>query len=142
MTTTEMEPSPLVRRWTSPSAQYEIITPAIAEAYLAKNEINRTVRKAAVSAYARDMANGDWITTGEAIQFDWFDRMIDGQHRLLAIIEAGVSIQFLVVRGLDPKAQKRIDSGIVRAFADQLKMADIPESLSVASALRRIHLYE
>lgn len=142
MTTTEVEPNPLVRRWTSPSAQYEIITPAIAEQYLAKNEINRTVRKSAVEAYARDMADGEWVITGEAIQFDWFDRMIDGQHRLLAIIMSGVSIQFLVVRGLDPKAQKRIDSGIIRAFADQLKMANIPEPFSVASALRRIHLYE
>lgn len=130
------------RRYTHPSAQYEIITPAIAEYYLAKTKINRTVRSSGVDAYARDMANGDWITTGESIQFDWFDQLIDGQHRLLAIIKSGKSIELLVVRGLDPRAQKRIDSGIVRAFADQLKMAGVAESLSVASALRRIHLYE
>lgn len=123
------------------TANFELITPALAALYLEKNKINRTIRPDAVAAYARDMKSGEWVTSGESIQIDWFDRVIDGQHRLEAIIQSGVTIELLVVRGLDPKAQQRIDSGIVRAYADQLKMANVAEPFSVASTLRRIHMY-
>src|SRR5688572_25165711 len=94
------------------------ITPNMAEAMLGKNFKNRNVSKGLVQAYARDMLSEDWRFTGEAIKFDVTGKLIDGQHRLLACVKAGVNFRSLVLRGLEPEAQEVLDSGRVRTAGD------------------------
>ena len=91
-------------------AEFETITPEKAEQYLGKNTGNRSYKTAKIAAYARDIASGSFVVTGEAIKFDWTGRLIDGQNRLAAIISAGAPITTLVVRGLDPGSQMYLDS--------------------------------
>ncbi|WP_144627578.1 aldo-keto reductase family protein [Arthrobacter woluwensis] len=106
----------------TPSFVIETITPAIAEAYLAKNIKNRNHKKLAITRFARDMASGNWQVTGEAIKFDINGNLIDGQNRLLAVIESGATIQTAVIRGLAPETQGIMDAGTPRSGADQLNL--------------------
>lgn len=46
------------------------------------------------------MKTGRWVLNGETICFDSNGVLRDGHHRLLAIIESGVTIEVLVVRGV------------------------------------------
>lgn len=79
----------------------EIITPEMAREYLKFNTENyRSLSKDRVISYAGDMKNGEWQMNGEAIKFDETGKLIDGQHRLHAIIRAGVPVEMLVVRGV------------------------------------------
>lgn len=39
--------------------------------------------------------------TGEPIKFAHNGRLLDGQQRLMALVDANVAVDFLVVRGLD-----------------------------------------
>jgi hypothetical protein len=133
---------PLIRVYEKPEATWEVITPATAQAYLDTMERNRAEKISGTDAYGRDMENDEWLVTGETIVFDWFDRLIDGQHRLKAVVKSGKSIDALVVRGIDPKAQNRMDGGIRRTFRDQLTLDGVVGAPALAALLRRIYLWK
>jgi len=75
----------------------ETITPEIAAAYLKRKGANRNISHLRVQRYAREMQRGDWLLTGEAIKF-CNGQLMDGQQRLLAVIESGVSVRMPVIR--------------------------------------------
>lgn len=82
----------------------EDITPEKANEYLLKNTDNyRNPNTRRVNTYAADMAAGKWEMNGEAIKFDSDGNLVDGQHRLLAIVKANATVKMLVVRGVDTK---------------------------------------
>lgn len=80
----------------------ERITPEMAKEYLTVNTENyRGLSKDRVISYSSDMKNGRWQFNGEAIKFDESGKLIDGQHRLHAIVRAGVPVDMLVIRGVE-----------------------------------------
>lgn len=103
----------------------ERITPARAKEWLGRNEANRNLRAVKVNEYARDMAAGKWSLSGESIKFDYNGNLIDGQHRLTAGRESGVTFESVVVRGLPPTVRSVIDTGAKRSAGDALKMAGL-----------------
>ena len=73
------------------------LTPALAAEWLNSNTCNRPLSTLRASRYARDMKAGDWRFNGETISFTADGRLVDGQHRLTAVVESGVTIQQVVV---------------------------------------------
>lgn len=114
------------------------ITPAMAKRMLERNrENNRRPKTAKVSSYARDMAAGRWLLTGEALKFDTDGALMDGQNRLLAVVESGKTVRFSVVYDLDPKAMAVMDTGATRSFGDVLSVAyGTPDKYQVSSIVR------
>lgn len=98
--------------------EHEIIkwTPAMAENMLTKNEVNRTIRPSVVDKYSRDMASGKWNFSMIAIDED--GKLIDGQHRLMAIAKSGISVELLTVKNVPNYMQKTFDVGAGRSVAD------------------------
>lgn len=77
------------------------ITPAMAEKWLATpNTKNRKLRQRTVEAFAADMRRGKWHITHQGIAFDEAGNLLDGQHRLAAIVKSGCTIEMLVTTGL------------------------------------------
>jgi hypothetical protein len=101
-------------------ATIQRIGPKEAEALLSTSARNRKLRLHSVKQMARAMAQGDWRKNGEAIKLDEAGRLLDGQHRLRAIILAGVTLDLLVIKGLDADAQEFMDMGSRRTMADLL----------------------
>lgn len=93
----------------TPTMTHRHITPRIAKTMLSHNTGNRPLRKAVVQRYATDMENGDWQDNGDPIRFDTNGRLIDGQHRLEAVILSDTPIDAWVLRGLKPETQKTMD---------------------------------
>lgn len=118
------------------------VTPKLAERWLGKNDRNRHIRQRSVDSYARDMENGQWRLTGEAIKFSRTGRLLDGQHRLLAVVQSGRTVQMVVVKGLEDKVQEVIDSGAARTVGDALRMRGEGLYSSLAAAARLALLYE
>lgn len=52
-----------------------------------------------VSRFAERMKSGAWIVGPESLFEDDDGNMISGRRRMLAVIEAGVEVEFTVVRG-------------------------------------------
>lgn len=118
------------------------VTPDMAREWLGFNTHNRNVRGRVVAGYAADMKNGDWKLNGETVKFAGDGMLLDGQHRLHAVIEADLTVPMLVVRGLDATAQDTMDDGVTRKFSDALRLRGIPSYTSLAAIVRRVALWE
>lgn len=96
-----------------------LVNPEMALEWLTShNNDNRRVRKATVARYATAMRRDEWVLTNQGIGFDVNGRLVDGQHRLRAIIEAEVAIPMMVVYGLEPGAFNVVDGGLLRGLHD------------------------
>lgn len=124
------------------STEFTDVTPDMAREWLGFNTHNRNVRGRVVAGYATDMRNGAWLVNGEAIKFSADGTLLDGQHRLHAVIEADVKVQMLVVRGLDAATQDTMDDGITRKFSDALRLRGIGQYVSLAAITRRVAMWE
>src|SRR5208282_3766412 len=93
----------------------EAINPATARTICAKlHPKQRPLRDAKVEAYAQTMVAGKWDTTHQGIAISDEGYLLDGHHRLQAVIRSGLTITFLVTRGLDADTFKNMDGGIPR----------------------------
>lgn len=102
---------------TTPDVTLVTVTPEKARVWLVYNaKTQRKVNRARVESYARDMKAGRWKMNGETIVFDSTGRLIDGQHRLCAVQAAGVSVDMLVVHGVEPASYRTIDQGYNRSL--------------------------
>ncbi len=108
----------------------------IAKAWLATNTHNRKLRNARVDQMARDMRSGKWDDNGETIKFSKTGVLLDGQHRLSALIESDTVQVFTVVAGLDDEAQRTIDIGSKRTVGDQLGLRGQNDGKTLASVAR------
>lgn len=118
------------------------VTPDMAEAWLKRNFNNRPVSQDTVRAYAREMQRGRWMPVHQGIAFDIEDNLVDGQHRLLAIIMSRRTVRLMVTFGLPSKVEGTrmvgmdvVDRGKTRSVADQLK---IQHGISGGSVLAMI----
>lgn len=118
-----------------------VITPELARKWLGLNTKNRPVRTSTVQKYASDMMNGRWKLNGETIKLNG-DRLIDGQHRLLACIQAQAPFLSLVVHDIDGEVFDTIDRGMVRSFGQILGIAGTKNANTVAAASRVLWLLE
>jgi len=116
-----------------PVSWWQIVTPTLAALWLLRNTHNRHMRESVSDEYAADMRAGNWTELGDSIQFDWNAVLMNGQHRLAAIVKSGVSLYMLVTCGIDPKALKNGDRGRRRTTAQNLMLLDIPGSKSLVS---------
>ena len=133
-----------LRRPPQPEITTEIvpIDPVVAEQYLKYNTHNRPLAENKVLQFAADIECGRWQLNGEAIKFAVDGTLLDGQHRLHAIILCGATIESLVIWGLPPEAQTTMDQGTKRSAADQLNLAGIDASKSDASAIKTLITWE
>jgi hypothetical protein len=115
----------------------EKITPAVAETYLATMKRNRKLRVRLVERYADSMSAGQWKLTGEPIKFNKDGELIDGQHRLAAVIRSGKTIEADVRRDLHPDVFMELDTGGVRSPGDLLQIAGYDYTTNIASAIRQ-----
>lgn len=120
-----------------PTATVISVTPDIAKRWLGRNVMNRNVRELIVDGYARDMAAGKWELTGEPIKFERDGTLLDGQHRLHAVIKSNTTVLMFVVRGLDRHAQRVMDTGSKRTASDALTLGG-EKNTSLLSATARI----
>ena len=114
------------------------ITPELAADWLKANRKNRSLREWGVNSLILDIQNDSWMTTHQGIAFDADGNLIDGQHRLLAIVRAGKPVLAVVSTGWPAEVGRKnganrrtmdaVDRGRARTLADQLHLQhDIPK---------------
>ena len=105
-------------------SRVEDISPELAKKYLGLSKGNRKERKGRIKIFARLIREGMFFLTHQGIAFDVHGTLIDGHHRLKAIVEANITVQCMVTYNVDPdpKVYSVIDQGVSRTFADSLKI--------------------
>lgn len=102
------------------TSEFMKVTPAMAIKWLGKNyENNRKSRDWHIQELSDSIKNNEWVTTHQGIAFDKNGVLIDGQHRLQAIIAADMPVIMLVVKNLTPDSFGVIDAGMKRTLADR-----------------------
>lgn len=119
----------------------ETITPNKAGEYLKNNVTNRKVSKEHVEYLAHIIKTGNWSMTHQGIAFDKKGALLDGQHRLHAIIQAGMDVQALVFRATHVEDRTKIDYGRVRTINDIFRMEGISNAQYRASVYRMLMNY-
>lgn len=110
------------------------VTPDMAAEWLEKNTNNRILNNHRVRRYAEDMASGNWRVTGDAIRFSKSGKLLDGQHRLWACVEADAEFQTVVYTGLPEDSQILMDQGMARSKGSQLTLRGYKHGALLASA--------
>lgn len=99
----------------------EFISPEKAKRFLEKNSNNRSLSKTTIEAYSKDIMEGNWDErVGSAISIDENGILRDGQHRLMAIIRAGVGVRMWVCRNVSNNGI--YDCNRKRSNADQVSI--------------------
>lgn len=78
------------------STEIMVITPEFANKLLERNGCIRKIKPAVVKKYTDAILAGDFICTNVGIGLDKDGRLIDGQHRLAAVVKSGKSIKQVV----------------------------------------------
>lgn len=125
-------------------SQWMDITPTMAKHWLENNFSNRPVKQDVIAAYARDMINGTWVATHQGVAFNDRDELIDGQHRLMAIVKSGCTIRMMVTFGLpsviagkEMTTMDCVDRGAPRSVADQLAIQHGMKNASIIAQTAR-----
>ena len=130
-------------------ATFKIVTPSMAAKWLERNTKNRRLSLPRVNAIAADIMNNSFVTTHQGIAFDEDGNLLDGQHRLHAIVNSNIPVELLVTTGLPASkengvllsVQDVIDSNSnKRSIGQQLSLSHgYPNGNFVAAAAKVIH---
>ena len=85
------------------TVEVESITPEMAAEYLKHNAHHRKVKQKKIDEFANTLKSGTWQLNGKTVVFDSNGRLMGGQHRLNAVVQSGIPLLTLVVRGVAPE---------------------------------------
>lgn len=108
---------------TQMNAEVLMVDPGLAAQWLEKNcPVNRPVQMTVVSRYANAMRLGEWRVSHQGVAFNVRGDLIDGQHRLHAVVAAQVAVPMMVTFGAPDESFEVLDGGLKRSVADQLSL--------------------
>ncbi len=120
----------------------ELITPQKAAKYLERNIGNRPITQSQVDRWVDRIHKGEWFSEVGMICFDTNGVLIDGQHRLSAIVRSGIGVYINVQTDCNPEAKYAMDSGRPRTRQQILKMDGVANSAVISGAVAEIIHYE
>lgn len=128
----------LIKKALNPSLWCEVleISPEEAKTVLEGNTFNRDVSSVLVKSMASDMIKGSWKLNGDSIKFASNGRLVDGQHRLSAIVESGETLKTFVCGGMDFSTFDTLDIGKKRALRDLMKISGVKHYVTAAAATK------
>ena len=124
------------------TTQIHTISPTVAQELLGRSEGNRSLKRTKLDSYASDMRAGKWVMNGEPIIIDEDGTLVDGHHRLTAVIDADCSIKTLVVYGVSRNSRFTIDMGASRTVGDVLSFEGVKNANLVSSIARNLMALE
>lgn len=120
----------------APVFSIEKVTPEMAWDWLKASPGNRSMKEDKIASYVTDMKRGKWYINNNSILFDANGNLIDGHHRLYAVVVSECTVEMGVIRGADPDSRDTIDSGAARELADHLRFAKMTNSPQRAGYLK------
>jgi hypothetical protein len=115
----------------------QLITPEYAIKLLALSEGNRTIKKSNLANLVKEIGRGAFDTyNGVTIKITESGVLVDGHHRLLAVIKSGVAVYMHIISGCTDESMQTIDSGAARSAGDVLKMSGLAYSNNIPPIIK------
>ncbi|WP_346008614.1 hypothetical protein [Janibacter terrae] len=118
----------------------EQVSPERATELLRNNSSNRPINRRRVDLLAAAIRDAQWKLTHQGVALLPDGQLLDGQHRLLAIQQAGQTVP-LMVTTLDEDVFDVIDTGRPRGPRDVLALAGITWAQRLPAAIRLVEHY-
>ncbi|RYD47283.1 MAG: hypothetical protein EOP83_28270 [Verrucomicrobiaceae bacterium] len=106
------------------------------------NRGNRSKKPVKIRQYVQALKDGEWELTGETIKFSDEARLLDGQNRLYACVEANVPFATHVVFGVVDRAFSKMDQGRIRSGGDVLQIGGYSDTNNLSAACRWLYLID
>lgn len=116
----------------------EMVGPERASELLARNTKNRKLNERTVRILVDQLQKGLWKETHQGIAIAESGELLDGQHRLTAVVRAGVTIPLWVATGMPDSCADVLDTGRKRNPADAFSIHGIVDP-SLCSAGARVY---
>lgn len=126
-----------------------LVSPELAKEWLSRSAGNPRygqegkVNRSVVTKYASDMKKGRWQLTHQGIAFNEDGALVDGHHRLRAVIESGVPVMMYVTYGVSDEASL-LDVGYSRT-PSQIMAYSLHADKAIASSniisIAKLHMY-
>lgn len=114
------------------------LAPGLAKRILeACNLRNRKIRQNKVEEYTGYQTDGEWQPQGY-LMFSDFGELLEGQHRVAATLQSGLTIQFFVLvrpTAQSQRANRYQDIGVYRTIGDFLRFNGVENPYRVAPML-------
>jgi len=106
------------------------VTPELAREWLDLARFNRDINYAVVAQYVRLIKDGLWRLTHQGVALTKAGVLIDGQHRLLAIIKAGKTVPMTVCVDEPEENFEFIDCGRNRSHLEMMRLSQRNNALT------------
>lgn len=117
----------------TPTSAVMVISPKQARLWLEKNTMNRPINEGNLSFLTSEIQRNNFHITGESIKIAEDGTLLDGQHRLMAIVKSGMAVKMFVIQGLPKDSFKYMDTGRTRQASDVLAIEGIKNSSKMAA---------
>lgn len=114
------------------------VTPQKAEYFLTKNVKNRNISEGKVTSYANAMMRGEWKDCVDTISFDINGNLQNGQHRLLAIVKSGITVNMVCVYNMPEDSFTAYDCGRRRNAGQLFAMKSVANGHMVAAMIQTV----
>ncbi|MFE6502357.1 hypothetical protein [Kitasatospora sp. NPDC057738] len=128
-----------------PIPRLVVVTPELADELLSRASVNRRLDLGQVDYLAEAIRRGEWQLTHQGIALDGplaSGALLDGQHRLHAIIKANTAVRIFAFEGLPASAFPVLDTGKRRSGADALSSTGEKYLSLLSSTIRHVILFK
>lgn len=120
-----------------------LIDPGLATELLRGNVANRTLTSSKIIKYTQDIIDGNWTAdTAECIKLTSNMRLLDGQHRLSAIVASNTAVEMFVAYNVPESAMNNIDTGMSRSTKNIFELNGIQNAQTVSSVIKKYLAYK
>jgi len=124
----------------------ELVTPELAKSLLniAENAgfKNRNCSERRVAYLCHVIESGQWADSNDCVCVDTEGVLINGYHRMNAIIKTDSPVWMTIKRGMERATFQSMDTGKKRTASDVLTIEGVSNSALVARALKLLYMYE
>jgi hypothetical protein len=125
-----------------PTQTEELVTPVQAQVYLDSSIGNRLIATGRVIEWSNEMRDDHWQFPAAPLMFNENNQLMDGHHRLRAVISYGKPVKFVVWRNTPTTLMAVIDDGRPRTLGDWLAFMGVLDPKVKAAALLKIVQYD
>lgn len=120
------------------------LTPAMARRLIDLNAVNnRDLQPSRAALYLRDMLTGRWREqTGQSVKIGSDGRLLDGNTRMHALAQSGLTLKFDLCFGVNPEDILVMDSHRPRSTRDQIKVAGGVDPGRAGPIVKRIFAWD
>lgn len=116
------------------------LTPARAKELLKMNTSNRPLRKGKVETLKGIIDRGEWKLNGDAVRVSITGVLLDGQHRLSAVVAGDKAVETFLITGLPDEVFNTIDvQSTPRTSADVLAIKGHKNTATLAASAALLH---